>query len=155
MVQILNSDVLVVGVIMGSQLDWFVMEKVCVILDEFGVVYVVKVVFVYCILEWLYEYVIYVKVNGLKVIIVGVGGVVYLFGMMVLMILFLVFGVLVQFCVLSGMDSLFLIVQMLKGILVGILVIGDVGVVNVGLFVVLIIVLENVDVVVKFDVFCV
>lgn len=77
-----------------------------------------------------------VEEKGFCVIIVGVGGVVYLLGMIVVYIYLLVFGCLVKLKVLNGFDLLFFIVQMFKGVVVGMLVIGEVGVVNVGLLVV-------------------
>lgn len=86
---------LLVGVIMGSMLDWEIMKYVCDILDELNILYEKKVVFVYWILDYMFEYVEMVCECGLKVIIVGVGGVVYLLGMVVVKINFFVIGVLV------------------------------------------------------------
>lgn len=102
----------------------------------------------------LFSFVESVESYGYQVIIVGVGGVVYLLGMIVVKILVLVFGVLVQSVVLSGVDSFYFIVQMLCGILVGILVIGKVGVVNVGLFVVQIFVQYDVELYQCLSVWC-
>lgn len=86
------------------------MKYVVDMFEELGVFFDVCIVFVYWILECMYEFVKFVKSVGFKVIIVGVGGVVYLFGMIVVFILLLVFGVFVESCVLLGEDSLLFIV---------------------------------------------
>lgn len=125
-----------VGVIMGFKLDWSIFSYIVDMLDKLGIFYEVKVVFVYCILDLFFQYVEEVEGCGFEVIIVGVGGVVYLLGMCVVKIYLLVFGVLVQLLMLLGVDLLFFIVQMFVGVLVVILVIGKVGVVNVVLFLV-------------------
>lgn len=72
--------------------------------------YEVKVVFVYWMFDEMFDYVEKVCECGLCVIIVGVGGVVYLFGMLVVKIMVLVFGVLVVSKYLKGVDLLYLIV---------------------------------------------
>lgn len=77
---------------------------------DFGILYEVEVVLVYWILDKFMFYVCEVWFCGIWVIIVGVGGVVYFFGMFVLMMLLLVVGVLVLFVYFDGMDLLFLIV---------------------------------------------
>lgn len=101
---------LLVGIIMGSIFDWEIMKNVCDIFDEFNVLYEKKVVFVYWMFDFMFEYVEIVRERGIKVIIVGVGGVVYFLGMMVVKIILLVIGVLVQFKVLNGLDLFFFIV---------------------------------------------
>lgn len=68
---------------MGLKFDWFIMENVVNMFEKFGVVYEIKVVLVYCIFDLFFDYVKIVVECGFKVIIVGVGGVVYLFGMVV------------------------------------------------------------------------
>lgn len=146
---------LCVGVVMGFCLDWEIMQYVVELFVEFGVVYEVQVVLVYCMFDLLFQYVEQVVDCGIQVIIVGVGGVVYLLGMFVVKICVFVFGVLVQFKVFNGMDLLLLIVQMFVGILVGMLVIGWVGVVNVVLFVCVVLVLYDFVLVQVLDGYCV
>lgn len=143
-----------VGIIMGSQFDWLIMCEVVLIFDVFGIVYEIRIVSVYCMFDWLWDYGKIVVLCGLKVIIVGVGGVVYLLGMMVLKMWVLVIGVLVQIKVLLGVDLLYLILQMFKGYFVVIMVIGVVGVVNVGLMVVGIFVVSDFVLVECLDVWC-
>jgi 5-(carboxyamino)imidazole ribonucleotide mutase len=153
MAQTSNSDAPVVGVIMGSQSDWPVMEKACAILDELGVAYAAKIVSAHRTPERLYEYATHAKANGLKVIIAGAGGAAHLPGMTASMTPLPVLGVPVQSRALSGMDSLLSIAQMPKGIPVGTLAIGDAGAANAGLLAASIIALENADVAAKLDAF--
>lgn len=98
---------------MGLDLDLLVMFVVVEILDLFGILYELMVVFVYRILERMVLYVQIVYKCGVKVIIVGVGGVVYFFGMVVFLILFFVIGVFVKGSYIDGLDLLLFIVQML------------------------------------------
>lgn len=85
------------------------MKEVVDVLEEFGVVYEIKIVLVYCMLDWFWDYGKIVVDCGFQVIIVGVGGVVYLSGMMVFKICVFVVGILVQIKVLFGVDSFYLI----------------------------------------------
>lgn len=86
------------------------MKYVCDILDELNIEYEKKVVLVYWMLDYMFEYVEIVKEWGIKVMIVGVGGVVYLFGMIVVKIILFVIGVLVKLSNLNGLDLFLLIV---------------------------------------------
>lgn len=79
-------------------------------LKLFGVEFEVKVVLVYCIFNLLVEFVESVVDEGFSVIIVGVGGVVYLLGMIVVYMYLFVFGCLVKLKVFNGLDLLFFIV---------------------------------------------
>lgn len=99
-----------VVIVMGLILDWFIMQQVVKMLKLFGVEFEVKVVFVYRILNLLVEFVEVVVDEGFSVIIVGVGGVVYFLGMIVVYMYLLVFGCLVKFKVFNGLDFLFFIV---------------------------------------------
>lgn len=73
------------------------------------------------------------KKNGYKVIISGAGGAAHLPGMIAAKTLVPVLGVPVKSSMLSGVDSLYSIVQMPKGIPVGTLAIGPAGAANAGL----------------------
>ena len=74
MVQTSNSDQPVVGVIMGSQSDWPVMQNACSLLDQLGVGYEAKIVSAHRTPDRLFEYAQSAKARGLKVIIAGAGG---------------------------------------------------------------------------------
>ena len=153
MAQTSNSEAPVVGVIMGSQSDWPVMEKACAILDELGVGYEARIVSAHRTPQRLYDYAAGAKARGLKVIIAGAGGAAHLPGMTASMTALPVLGVPVQSRALSGMDSLLSIAQMPKGIPVGTLAIGDAGAANAGLLAASIIALENSQVADKLDAF--
>lgn len=148
-----NSDTPDVGVIMGSQSDWPVMQLACELLDELGVAFEAKIVSAHRTPERLYDYAKGAKARGLKVIIAGAGGAAHLPGMAASMTPLPVLGVPVQSRALSGMDSLLSIAQMPKGIPVGTLAIGEAGAANAGLLAASIIALENADVATKLDAF--
>ena len=148
-----NSDTPDVGVIMGSQSDWPVMQLACQLLDELGVAFEAKIVSAHRTPERLYDYAKGAKARGLKVIIAGAGGAAHLPGMAASMTPLPVLGVPVQSRALSGMDSLLSIAQMPKGIPVGTLAIGEAGAANAGLLAASIIALENEDVAEKLDAF--
>lgn len=148
-----NSDTPDVGVIMGSQSDWPVMQLACQLLDELGVAFEAKIVSAHRTPERLYDYAKGAKARGLKVIIAGAGGAAHLPGMAASMTPLPVLGVPVQSRALSGMDSLLSIAQMPKGIPVGTLAIGEAGAANAGLLAASIVALENEDVAIKLDAF--
>lgn len=148
-----NSDTPVVGVIMGSQSDWPIMEKACELLDQLGVAFEARIVSAHRTPQRLYDYANGAKGRGLKVIIAGAGGAAHLPGMAASMTPLPVLGVPVQSRALSGMDSLLSIAQMPKGVPVGTLAIGEAGAANAGLLAASIIALENADVASKLDAF--
>lgn len=153
MAQTSNSASPVVGVIMGSQSDWPVMEKACAILDELGVAYEAQIVSAHRTPQRLYDYATGAKAKGLKVIIAGAGGAAHLPGMAASMTPLPVLGVPVQSRALSGIDSLLSIAQMPKGVPVGTLAIGEAGAANAGILAASIIALEDGDVAAKLDAF--
>lgn len=153
MAQTSNSDTPVVGVIMGSQSDWPVMEKACAILDELGVAYEAQIVSAHRTPQRLYDYATGAKAKGLKVIIAGAGGAAHLPGMAASMTPLPVLGVPVQSRALSGIDSLLSIAQMPKGVPVGTLAIGEAGAANAGILAASIVALEDASVAEKLDAF--
>ncbi|MEM7637419.1 MAG: 5-(carboxyamino)imidazole ribonucleotide mutase [Pseudomonadota bacterium] len=148
-----NSETPVVGVIMGSQSDWPVMQKACDILDQLGVAFEARIVSAHRTPDRLFEYAKAAKDRGLKVIIAGAGGAAHLPGMAASMTPLPVLGVPVQSKALNGIDSLLSIAQMPKGIPVGTLAIGEAGAANAGLLAASIIALEQPDVAAKLDAF--
>lgn len=153
MAQTSNSASPIVGVIMGSQSDWPVMEKACAILGELGVAYEAQIVSAHRTPQRLYDYATGAKAKGLKVIIAGAGGAAHLPGMAASMTPLPVLGVPVQSRALSGIDSLLSIAQMPKGVPVGTLAIGEAGAANAGILAASIIALEDADVAAKLDAF--
>ncbi len=122
-----------VGIIMGSQSDWPTLREAAVILDELGIPYEAKIVSAHRTPDRLWTYGKTAVERGLKVIIAGAGGAAHLPGMMASKTRLPVIGVPVQTKALSGIDSLYSIVQMPKGFPVATMAIGAAGGANAGL----------------------
>jgi 5-(carboxyamino)imidazole ribonucleotide mutase len=120
-----------VGIIMGSQSDWPTMKEAALILDELGIPYETKIVSAHRTPDRLWDYGKTAVQRGLKVIIAGAGGAAHLPGMMASKTRVPVIGVPVQTKALSGVDSLYSILQMPKGYPVATMAIG--GAANAGL----------------------
>jgi len=122
-----------IGIIMGSQSDWSTMREAAQILDELDVRYETKIVSAHRTPDRLWEYGKTAVERGLQVIIAGAGGAAHLPGMMASKTRVPVIGVPVQTRALSGVDSLYSIVQMPKGFPVATMAIGAAGAANAGL----------------------
>lgn len=122
-----------IGIIMGSQSDWPTMKEAADILDQLDVPYETKIVSAHRTPDRLWEYGTTAVERGLKVIIAGAGGAAHLPGMMASKTIVPVIGVPVQTKALSGVDSLYSIVQMPKGFPVATMAIGSAGAANAGL----------------------
>ena len=122
-----------VGIIMGSQSDWPTMREAATILDELGVAYETKIVSAHRTPDRLWTYGKTAVERGLQVIIAGAGGAAHLPGMMASKTRVPVVGVPVQTRALSGVDSLYSILQMPKGFPVATMAIGSAGAANAGL----------------------
>ncbi len=122
-----------IGIIMGSQSDWPTMKLAAEILEELDIPYEVKIVSAHRTPDRLWDYGKTAVERGLKVIIAGAGGAAHLPGMMASKTRVPVLGVPIQTKALSGVDSLYSIVQMPKGFPVGTMAIGAAGAANAGL----------------------
>ena len=122
-----------VGIIMGSQSDWPTMKEAAAVLDELGVPYEAKIVSAHRTPDRLWDYGKTAVERGLQVIIAGAGGAAHLPGMMASKTRVPVIGVPVQTRALSGVDSLYSIVQMPRGFPVATMAIGAAGAANAGL----------------------
>jgi 5-(carboxyamino)imidazole ribonucleotide mutase len=122
-----------VGIIMGSQSDWPVMQHAAEILDRLEVPHEVKIVSAHRTPKRLFDYAAGAQGRGLKIIIAGAGGAAHLPGMAASMTILPVLGVPVATTALQGQDSLLSIVQMPGGIPVGTLAIGKAGAINAGI----------------------
>ena len=142
-----------VGVVMGSQSDWPVMEHAVKQLEAFGVDVEARVVSAHRTPDLLFEYAETARDKGIACIIAGAGGAAHLPGMLAAKSTVPVLGVPVPSKHLKGMDSLLSIVQMPKGVPVGTLAIGEAGAANAGLLAASIIALENDDVAARLDAF--
>ena len=122
-----------VGIIMGSTSDWPTMEKAAEILDALEVAYEAKIVSAHRTPDRLWSYGKAAAERGIKVIIAGAGGAAHLPGMVASKTILPVVGVPVQTKALSGVDSLYSIVQMPRGYPVATMAIGAAGAANGGL----------------------
>jgi 5-(carboxyamino)imidazole ribonucleotide mutase len=122
-----------VAIIMGSQSDWPTMKHAADTLDALGVGHDARIVSAHRTPQRLYDFATGAKAAGFKVIIAGAGGAAHLPGMTASMTALPVFGVPVESKALSGVDSLYSIVQMPPGIPVGTLAIGHAGATNAAL----------------------
>ena len=122
-----------VAVIMGSRSDWTIMQEACEALDLFGVSWHAEVVSAHRTPKRLVEFSEAAADQGYKVIIAGAGGAAHLPGMVASLTPLPVLGVPVTSQALNGVDSLYSIVQMPRGVAVGTLAIGAPGAWNAGL----------------------
>jgi 5-(carboxyamino)imidazole ribonucleotide mutase len=146
-----TPDRIDVGIIMGSQSDWPTMKEAALILDEFSSPYEPKIVSAHRTPDRLWEYGKTAAARGLKVIIAGAGGAAHLPGMMASKTRVPVIGVPVQTKALSGVDSLYSIVQMPRGFPVATMAIGAAGAANAGLLAVGILALHDAALAAKLD----
>ncbi|MDG1127567.1 5-(carboxyamino)imidazole ribonucleotide mutase [Seohaeicola saemankumensis] len=122
-----------VGIIMGSQSDWPTMKEAADMLDALGVPYEARIVSAHRTPDRLWDYGKGAVDRGLQVIIAGAGGAAHLPGMMASKTRVPVIGVPVQTKALSGVDSLYSILQMPRGYPVATMAIGAAGAANAGL----------------------
>ena len=126
----------VVGIVMGSNSDWDVMQHAAQMLDQFGVPYEAQVLSAHRMPDDMFAYAEAARGRGLRAIIAGAGGAAHLPGMLASKTLVPVFGVPVPSKYLRGEDSLYSIVQMPKGIPVATFAIGEAGAANAALHVI-------------------
>ena len=124
----------VIGIIMGSESDMPAMEPCMKQLEEFGVPYEVKVASAHRKPAEVHEWASTAHERGIKVIIAGAGGAAHLPGMVAAKTTLPVIGVPVKSRALSGVDSLYSIVQMPGGVPVATMAIGEAGATNAALF---------------------
>ena len=111
-----DSSQPIVGIVMGSDSDWSVMEAAAEVLEEFGIPYEADVVSAHRMPEDMIEYGKKAHSRGIRVIIAGAGGAAHLPGMLASVTALPVIGVPVRLKNLEGMDSLLSIVQMPAGV---------------------------------------
>ena len=122
-----------IAIIMGSQSDWDTMRHAAETLDALGIASERLIVSAHRTPERLYSFAKGAKAAGYKVVIAGAGGAAHLPGMTAALTELPVFGVPVESKTLSGVDSLYSIVQMPAGVPVGTLAIGKAGAINAAL----------------------
>ncbi|MCE2748213.1 MAG: 5-(carboxyamino)imidazole ribonucleotide mutase [Rhodobacter sp.] len=134
-----------VGIVMGSQSDWPTMKEAAQVLDDLGVLWEPKIISAHRTPDRLWSYGALAAGRGLQVIIAGAGGAAHLPGMMASKTRLPVIGVPVLTRALSGVDSLYSIVQMPKGYPVATMAIGGTGAANAGLMAAAILALSDPD----------
>ena len=123
-----------VGVVMGSSSDWDTLHHAVAILQEFGIVHEARVLSAHRMPDDMFAYAQEAAGRGLQAIIAGAGGAAHLPGMLAAKTTVPVLGVPVASRHLQGIDSLYSIVQMPKGIPVATFAIGAAGAANAALF---------------------
>ncbi|MGD8937270.1 MAG: 5-(carboxyamino)imidazole ribonucleotide mutase [Thiogranum sp.] len=142
-----------VGLVMGSNSDWEVMQAAAEQLRNFGVPFEARVVSAHRTPDLLFDYASSARKRGLHCIIAGAGGAAHLPGMLAAKTTLPVLGVPVPSRHLKGMDSLLSIVQMPKGVPVATFAIGAAGAANAALYAVALLALHDADLAAELDAF--
>jgi 5-(carboxyamino)imidazole ribonucleotide mutase len=129
-----KSNPVLVGIVMGSRSDWPTLEHAASTLESLGVPCETRVVSAHRTPDLLFDYASTAADRGLRAIIAGAGGAAHLPGMLAAKTWLPVLGVPVESKALSGLDSLFSIVQMPAGVPVATFAIGRSGAVNAALY---------------------
>ncbi len=132
-----------IGILMGSQSDWDVMQHAASQLKAFGVPFEARVISAHRSPDLLVEYIRDAESRGAKAFIAGAGAAAHLAGVVASKTLLPVLGVPMPSKYLQGMDSLLSTVQMPKGIPVATFAIGEAGAANAGLFAVSMLALQD------------
>jgi 5-(carboxyamino)imidazole ribonucleotide mutase len=123
-----------IGVVMGSSSDWDTMQHAVQILQQFGIGFEAQVLSAHRMPDDMYAYAEAAAGRGLRAIIAGAGGAAHLPGMLAAKTVVPVLGVPVASKHLQGVDSLYSMVQMPKGVPVATFAIGAAGAANAALF---------------------
>jgi len=140
-----------VAVIMGSETDYPTMQDACDILKEFNINYETYILSAHRTPDEMRDFAMNARKNGLKVIIAGAGGAAHLPGMTAAYTTLPVIGVPIISKTMNGIDSLYSIVQMPKGIPVATIAIGNAA--NAALLAIQILSIENLDLSNKLEVY--
>lgn len=130
----INAQKAIIGVVMGSDSDWGVMQLATKILEQFQIPFEARVISAHRTPDLLFEYAEQASLRGLKCLIAGAGGAAHLPGMLSAKTRLPILGVPIPTTGLHGLDALYSIVQMPKGIPVATFAIGEAGAVNAALF---------------------
>jgi 5-(carboxyamino)imidazole ribonucleotide mutase len=147
------NETIQVGVVMGSSSDWETMRNAVEILQQFGISHEAKVVSAHRMPDALFAYAESAAGRGLAAIIAGAGGAAHLPGMLASKTTVPVLGVPVASRHLQGVDSLYSIVQMPKGVPVATFAIGNAGAANAALFAVAMLAVNDAALRAKLDAF--
>ena len=147
------SENALVGVVMGSQSDWEVMQNVTKTLDKLGISHDARVISAHRTPDLLEEWIGHARERGMKIIIAGAGMAAHLAGVTAAKTTLPVLGVPLGGGALNGVDALYAMVQMPKGIPVGTLAIGKSGAINAALLAAAILALSDDDIAEAYEAF--
>lgn len=142
-----------VGVVMGSQSDWDTMQHATATLEKLGIDYDARVISAHRTPDLLEEWIAGARARGIQVIIAGAGMAAHLAGVTAARTSLPVLGVPIGGGALNGVDALYAMVQMPKGIPVGTLAIGKSGAINAALFAAAILALSNDEIAASYEAF--
>lgn len=143
----------IVGVVMGSASDWDTLREATDILSEMGVAHEAQVLSAHRMPDEMFAYAEAARTRGIRVIIAGAGGAAHLPGMLAAKTSVPVLGVPVASRHLQGVDSLYSIVQMPRGVPVATFAIGAAGAANAALFAVAMLANDDVALRTRLDAF--
>jgi len=132
-----------VGIVMGSQSDWEIMQHAARVLKDFGIEYEARALSAHRSPDLLIEWVETMTARGARCFIAGAGGAAHLAGVVAAKTTLPVLGVPMPSKHLQGLDSLLSTVQMPKGVPVATFAIGDAGAANAALFAVALLALDD------------
>src|SRR5450830_1732727 len=142
-----------IGVVMGSSSDWDTMQHAVHILQQFGITHEARVISAHRMPDDMFAYAKAARARGLKAIIAGAGGAAHVAGMLAALTTVPVLGVPMASKYLLGLDSLYSIVQMPRGVPVATFAIGAAGAANAALFAVAMLANEDPALRAKLDAF--
>ena len=148
-----NSANALVGVVMGSHSDWDTMQHVTSTLDNLGIGHDARVISAHRTPDLLDEWVSSARDRGIKIIIAGAGMAAHLAGVTAAKTSLPVLGVPMAGGALNGVDALYAMVQMPKGIPVGTLAIGKSGAINAALLAAAILALSDEEIAESYEAF--
>ena len=122
-----------VGIVMGSDSDWPLVQKAADTLKSFGIAFEVRVISAHRTPDVAFDYAGTAETRGLKVIIAAAGGAAHLGGVLAAHTVLPVIGIPVAGGALNGLDALYATLQMPAGIPVATVTLGSAGPVNAAL----------------------
>ena len=123
----------VIGVVMGSDSDYTVVEQTLVMLEKFDIPYDVRIMSAHRTPDRVYEFASTARLKGFKILIAAAGGAAHLAGVLSSLTTLPVIGIPIQTPTLGGADSLYSTVQMPAGVPVATVAIGEAGTQNAAL----------------------
>jgi len=119
-----------VGVVMGSDSDWKIMQEAAKVLEDFQITYEVNIISAHRTPQKVQEYALSAEKRGLEVIIAAAGGAAHLAGVIASYTSLPIIGVPMPTALAGGLDSLLSMVQMPSGVPVGCVAVGETGAKN-------------------------